>query len=193
MYDRIYLFFMESNIIYPLQLGFRKQYSTFHILISLTKDIRKNLDKGNIGCGNFLDLQKAFDTVEHDILLPKLEHYCIRDVLNHWFKSYLFNRKQFVSINGHVSNQTSVQYGVPQGSILGPYLFLIYINDLNHATKFRKVHQFAYDTNLHHFSKRDANKTSLNVKKTELVIFKHKKKKLERPIRIKISRKRLFL
>ena len=153
MYDRIYLFFRENNIIYPLQLGFRKQYSTFHILISLTKDIRKNLDKGNIGSGNFLDLQKAFDTVEHDILLPKLEHYCIRDVLNHWFKSYLFNRKQFVSINGHVSNQTSVKYGVSEGSVLGPLLFLIYINDLNHAINFFKALYFADDTNPMEFRK----------------------------------------
>ena len=128
MYNRIYKFFCENNIIYPLQFGFRQQYSTFYALISLTEDIRKNLNKGNIGCGIFVDLKKAFDTVEHDILLAKLEHYDIRDMTNNWFKSYLFNRKQFVSINGHVSNQTSVKYGVPQGSVLDPLLFLIYVN-----------------------------------------------------------------
>ena len=135
MYNRIYKFFSKNNI-YPLQFGFRQQYSTFHALISLTEDIRKNLDKGNIGCGIFVDLQKAFDTVEHEILLAKLEHYSIRGMANNWFKSYLFNRKQFVSINGHISNQTSVKYGVPQGSVLGPLLFLIYINDLNLPIKF---------------------------------------------------------
>ena len=128
MYNRIYKFFFENNIIYPLQFGFRQQYSTFYALISLTEDIRKNLNKGNIGCGICVDLKKAFDTVEHDILLAKLEHYDIRDMTNNWFKSYLFNRKQFVSINGHVSNQTSVKYGVPQGSVLDPLLFLIYVN-----------------------------------------------------------------
>ena len=128
MYNRIYKCFCENNIIYPLQFGFRQQYSTFYALISLTEDIRKNLNKGNIGCGIFVDLKKAFDTVEHDILLAKLEHYDIRDMTNNWFKSYLFNRKQFVSINGHVSNQTSVKYGVPQGSVLDPLLFLIYVN-----------------------------------------------------------------
>ena len=72
---------------------------------------------------------------------------------NNWFKSYLFNGKQFVSIYGHVSNQTSVKYGIAQGSVLDPLLFLIYINDLNHAIKFCKVHHFADDTNLLHFSK----------------------------------------
>ena len=198
MYNRIYKFFRESNIIDSLQFGFRQQYSTFHDLISLTEDIRKNVDKGNICCGIFVDLQKGFDTVEHDILLAKLEHYGIRGMTNNWFKSYLFNRKQFVSINGHISNQTSVKYGVPQGSVLGPLLFLIYINELNLAIKFCKVRHFADDTNLLHFSKSvnklnkyinldmknltdwlNANKISLNVKKTELVIFKHKKKKLE--------------
>ena len=69
MYNRVYNFFTKNNLIYPLQFGFRQQYSTFHALISLTEDIRKNLDKGNIGCGIFVDLQKAFDAVEHDILL----------------------------------------------------------------------------------------------------------------------------
>ena len=128
MYNRIYKCFCENDIIYPLQFGFRQQYSTFYALISLTEDIRKNLNKGNIGCGIFVDLKKAFDTVEHDILLAKLEHYDIRDMTNNWFKSYLFNRKQFVSINGHVSNQTSVKYGVPQGSVLDPLLLLIYVN-----------------------------------------------------------------
>ena len=130
---------------------------------------------------------------------------------NNWFKSYLFNRKQFVSINGHTSHQTSVKYVVPQGSVIGPLLFLIYINDRNLAITFCKVHHFADDTNLLHFSKPvnklnkyinldmknltdwlNANKISLNVKKTELVIFKHKKKKLECPIKIKLSRKRLY-
>ena len=133
-----------------------KKYSTVHALISLTENIRKNLDEGNIGCGTFVDLQKAFDTVEHDILLSKLEHYGIRGLANEWFKSYLSNRNQYVSITGYDSNLADVKFGVPQGSVLGPLLFLIYIyiyNDLNQALKFCKVHHFADDTNLLHFSK----------------------------------------
>ena len=127
------------------------------------------------------------------------------------FKSYLSNRKQYVSINGYDSNLADVKFGVSQGSVLGPLLFLVYINDLNQALKFCKVHHFADDTNLIHFSKSvyrlnkyvnldlknltywlNANRISLNVKKTELVIFKHQRKKLDSPIKIKLSRKRLY-
>ena len=211
MYSRIFKFLNDSNSIYPLQFGFRQKYSTIPALISLTEDIRKNLDKGNTGCSIFVDLQKAFDTVEHDILLAKLEHYGIRSLANEWFRSCLSNRKQYVSINGHESSLASVLYGVPQGSVLGPLLSLIYINDLNQAIKFCKVHHFADDTNLLHFNKSvaklnklvnldmknltvwlNANKTSLNVDKTELVIFKHQRKKLDTEIKIKLNRKRLY-
>ena len=150
MYNRMYKFFSDNNLIYLLQFGFRQK---FHALISLTENIRKNLDERNIGCSIFADLQKAFDTVEHDILLLKLEHYGIRGLANEWFKSYLSNRKQYVSINGYDSNLAYVTFGVPQGSALGPLLFLVYINDLNQALKFCKVHHFADDTNIIHFNK----------------------------------------
>ena len=171
----------------------------------------KNLDEGDIGCCIFVDLQKAFNTVEHDILLSKLEHYGIRGLANEWFKSYFSNRKQYVPINGYDSNLADVKFGVPQGSVLGPLLFLIYINDLNQTLKFCKVHHFADDTNLIHFSKSvytlnkyihldlkhltywlNANRISLKVKKTELVIFKHQRKKLDSPIKIKLNRKTLY-
>ena len=104
MLSRIFKFLNDNNSIYPLQFGFRQKFSTTHALISLTEDIRKNLDEGNIGCGIFVDLQKAFDTVEHDILLAKLEHYGIRGLANECFISYLSNRIQYVSINGHESS-----------------------------------------------------------------------------------------
>ena len=211
MYNRIYKFFSDNNLIYSLQFGFRQKYSTVHALISLTDTIRKNLDEGNIGCGIFVDLQKAFDTVKHDILLSKLEHYGVRDLANEWFKSYLSNRKQYLSINDYHSNLADVKFGVPQVSLLGPLLFLIYINDLSQALKFCKVHHFADDTNLIHFSKSvnrlnkhvnlnlknltywlNASKIALNEKKAELAIFKHQRKKLDSPIKINLNRKRLY-
>ena len=94
MYSRIFKFLNDNNSIYPLQFGFRQKLSTTHALISLTEDTRKNLDEGNIGCGFFVDLQKAFETVEHDILLAQLEHYGILGLAKEWFRSYLPNRKQ---------------------------------------------------------------------------------------------------
>ena len=95
-----------------------------------------------------MDLQKAFDTVDYQILLAKLNHYRIRGVSNDWFKSYLSNRSQYVSINIYDSGLPAINCGVPQRSVLGPLLFLLYINDLNQAIKFCKVHHFADDTNL---------------------------------------------
>ena len=97
---------------------------------------------------NFCRLTKAFDTVDHQILLAKLNQFWISRVSNDWFKSYLSNRYQYVSINGYEFGLAALNCGVPQGSVLGPLLFLLYINDLNQAIKFCKVYHFADDTNL---------------------------------------------
>ena len=153
------------------------------------------LDKNKFCAGVFFDLKKAFDTVDHHILLQKLEHYGIRGVADEWFSSYLKNRTGFVSI-GNVSSTTIKELftGVPQGSVLGPLLFLLYINDLHNSVRYAKTYHFADDTSvilsstsLEILSKRinkdlfnlsnwlKANKLSLNVKKTELVIFRSKK------------------
>ena len=96
MYTRIFKFFNNNNLFYPLQFGFRQNYSTAHALISLTETIRKYLGEGKFACGIFVDLQNAFDTVEHNILLTNLGHYGVRGLANDWFKSYLSDRKQFV-------------------------------------------------------------------------------------------------
>ena len=211
IYTRIFKFFNSNTPFYPLQFGFRQNYSTMHALISLTETIRKYLDEEKFVGGIFVDLQKVFDTVEHDILLTKLEHYGDRGLANDWFKSYLSDRKQFVSTNGHVSKLASVLYGVPQGSVLGPLLFLIYINDLNQAIKFCKAHHFTDGTNLLKFSKSitklnkyvnldmknltdwlNPNKISVNVQKTKLIIFKHQRKKIDREVKIKFNRKPLY-
>ena len=148
MYERLYNFLELHHCIYDNQFGFRGKHSTSHALISITEDIRNALDNKNILCGVFIDLSKAFDTVDHTILLSKLYHYGIHGIANDWFKSYLTNRQQFVSINGNNSNQLDMAYGVPQGSVLGPLLFLIYINDLHKAIKYSTVRHYADDTNL---------------------------------------------
>ena len=148
MYKRLYTFLDNKNIIYDLQFGFSQKYSTSYALINITEDIRKALDDGNIGFGVYVDLQKAFDTVDHQILLAKLNHYGIRGISNDWFRSYLSNHNHYVYINGYESGIAAIDCGVPQGSVLGPLLFLLYVNDLNQAIKFCKVHHFADDTNL---------------------------------------------
>ena len=114
----------------------------------MTQQIKEAIDSGNLAVGVFVDFQKAFDTVNHKILLKKLEHYGVRGLANQWFSSYLSNRQQYVSINGVKSKTKPILHGVPQGSVLGPLLFLVYINDLNTCIHISTTRHFADDTNL---------------------------------------------
>ena len=123
MYKRLSNFLDINNLIYSLQFGFQPKYSTNHALINLTESIRQSLDEGSFGCGIFVDLQKAFHTVHHKILLHKLKYYGIQGWYNDWLKSYLSDRKQFVSINGYNSDLMPVDCGVLQGSVVWPLLF----------------------------------------------------------------------
>ena len=105
------------------------------------------------GCGTFIDLQRASDTVNHKILLSKLEHYGICGCVLKWFRLYLFDRKQYGSVNGKSSRLLVVSFSLPQGSVLGPLLFLAYINDLPNASRKLSFYLFADDTNIYHESK----------------------------------------
>ena len=148
MHTRLYNFLDNSGTFYENQYGFRNKHSTNHALIQITEEIREAIDNNKFACGVFIDLQKAFDTVNHNILLGKLQQYGIRGSTLKWFQTYLQNRTQFVIVNGTQSDKLILTHGVPQGSVVGPLLFLIYINDLHRAILFSKTIHFADDTNL---------------------------------------------
>ena len=146
------IFFDEPEILFINQFGFRKKCSTAHSLIEITEKIKESINQGKFGCGIFIDLKKAFDTVNHKILLKKLEHYGVRGAILKWFESYLTDRKQYVFYNGVSSDTKIVTCGVPQGSVLGPLLFLLYINDLPNISEKLNFFLFADDTNIYYES-----------------------------------------
>ena len=128
VHRQLYEFLEFNNHLYTNQFGFRNLHSTNHALITITEKIRKAIDNGEVTCGAILDLQKAFDTIDHEILLSKLEHYGIRGVPLKWFKTFLTQQHQYVSIKNSISETLTNNHGVPQdSSVLGPLLFLIYI------------------------------------------------------------------
>ena len=206
MYHRRYSYLEELKILYPLQFGFREKCSTTHALISITESIRQSTDNNEFGSGIFIDLKKAFDTVNHAILLTKLNHYGIRGVVHDWFKSYLSQREQFVNVNGHNSLSLPVTCGVPQGSILGPLLFLSYVNDLPNTSSLLTFHLFADDANLYFSSKNlshlkanlnhelksvaewmKCGRLALSISRTNFILFHSSKLKPNQSLRIKID------
>ena len=210
MHKRLNDFLELHNVIHPLQFGFRKKHSTAHALTSLTEKVKQTVDDGRFGCGIFIDLKKAFDTVNHSILLKKLEHYGVRGVPLDWFTSYLTNRKQYVSVRGNISETLEVGCGVPQGSVLGPLLFLIYINDLPKVSKKLTFFLFADDTNIYYESQDlteiqktvnkelkkvrkwlDSNRLALNISKTNFVIFHAPRNKPDSQIILKFGKKKI--
>ena len=209
IYKRIYSFIERNDCLYSLQFGFRSKHSTTHALINITEKIRSALDQNKVSCGIFVDLQKAFDTVNHKILLHKLNYYGFRGIINDWFRSYLHERKQKVCINGFESEIKLLHHGVPQGSVLGPILFLLYINDLHNCINYSTTFHFADDTNVLNISdnyktlqknvNRDlnylhqwllSNKISLNKDKTELIYFHKARSKIPTDLKIKMHGKR---
>ena len=146
LYNRLYKFLNQNKCLFNYQFGFWNHHSTNHELIRITEKIRNALAEGKFACGVFLDFQKAFDTVNHKILISKLEHYGIRGLPLHLFQNYLEKRTQFVNINKKA--QMYFQYKSQSVKVLGLLLFLIYINDLNGISNFSKIHNFAEDTNI---------------------------------------------
>ena len=209
VFKQLYDYFLIKNLIYNSQYGFRILHSTELAALELTDRVSQNLDNGELPLAIYLDLSKAFDTLDHEILLSKLKYYGIDGIALNWFSSYLKNRSQYVHFDGTNSSLGSISTGVPQGSILGPLLFLIYMNDIAEATdNFHSV-LYADDTTLTEplssfnlvidSNKIDkkvmesninkeldniykwlcVNKLSLNIPKTKFMIFHHRQKNIE--------------
>ena len=210
VHNRLYMFLEQNNALYDFQFGFRNNHSTNHALIEITEQIRNACDKNLYTCGVYLDLQKAFDTVNHEILLKKLEYYGIKGTSYNWFQSFLCGRMQFTQIKDSESSLKTISHDVPQGSVLGPLLFIIFINDMHNSIEHSKMHHYADDTNLlltdnslkkiNKYVNHDlsllchwlrANKLSLNTSKTEIIIFRPKNKQINKKLNFRISAQKI--
>ena len=191
VYRRLIDYIDKNNILFSKQFGFRQKYSTSMALIEFMNYVSRAIESKLVSIGIFLDLSKAFDSVNHSYLLQKLSFYGIRGISLNWFENYLNNRKQFVIIDQQSSDLCNVVTGIPQGSILGPPLFLLFINDLHYASSKLSFILFADDTNmflsgksvqqLNRDSKTElekvscwfyANKLKVNMTKTNYMVFK---------------------
>ena len=195
VYNRVFSFINKNKLLYNYQFGFREGHGTNAALINLIDRVMRALDEGDYVLGVFLDFSKAFDTVNHAILLSKLNKYGINGIAQKWFRSYLDNRKQYTVFNNSKSSTHLITCGVPQGSILGPLLFLLYVNDIANVSDKLFTLLFADDSNMFIQGKDvndlidnvnvemvslvkwlNVNKLSLNVKKTKFMIFRSKRK-----------------
>lgn len=192
---RLVEFLEDNNYFSPNQYGFRTKSSTLSAVVDITSYIQSQLDKGRHAAGLFIDLKKAFDTVDHRILITKLKGAGLHPKQVQWFRSYLTNRKQYVKINCVHSELDDISCGVPQGSILGPILYLIYVNDIQFLRLFGRLYLFADDTalvyeadsvsELYHMIQEDLKllciwfkkyKLTINIDKTVYIVFSKKNK-----------------
>ena len=146
VYNRISRYLEENDLLSDYQYGFRQNRSTKHAITILIDDVRTSMDQGQLTGSVFMDLRKTFDTVSHGRLLNNLPAYGIKDVAMKWFTSYLFARAQVVNFQGTLSDRKTVTHGVPQGSIFGPLLFALLINDLHTEVTECKILLYADDT-----------------------------------------------
>ena len=204
-FNQLYDYFSSNGLLYESQYGFRKLHSTKLAALEFTDRISQEMDAKKIPFSIFLDLSKAFDTLDHNVLLSKLNYYGIKDTALDWFKSYLTNRTQYVDCNGISSSIREIETGVPQGSILGPLLFIIYMNDIHTVSDNLNFILYADDTTLSSpmcsFTRGcdgnidivstlinselnkiadwlAVNKLSLNVQKTKFMIFHYRQRVL---------------
>ena len=206
MYNRLNSYLVKNSLLTENQFGFKAQHSTSMAVLQLVDQIATQLDNGNLTVGVFIDLSKAFDTVDHSILLDKLSMYGVRGNSFDWIQSYLSGRHQYVQLNEVKSDLLHVNCGVPQGSILGPLLFIIYINDIVNISNILQMILFADDTNLFLSGPNvndictrlnaelcklsrwfKLNKLSLNIKKTNFIVFRPKNKIIANVPKIQID------
>ena len=197
MFNKIMSYLNSKKLFYEHQYGFRSKHSTIHPVLHLLNNCAEvnNMQPKKLTMSIFCDLSKAFDVINHDILIHKLEFYGIRGIAKTWLSNYLTDRKQYVQIENKKSNMCSIECGVPQGSILGPLLYLIYVNDISKSTR-ENILSFADDTSLfisdsnidnlfqranteinNLFNWFCANRLSLNPSKTKYIIIKSPKQK----------------
>ena len=198
VFNQLYAYFVKNKLFYPSQYGFRDKHSTEFAAVELVDRVMEQLDKGNCAISIFMDLSKAFDTLDHKILLQKLRYYGLQNTPLRWFDSYLTGRLQYVEVNGACSDSLPITTGVPQGSILGPLLFIIYMNDIPNSSSEVNFILYADDTSI--FTSIDlsniqnsvdinnelhkvstwlrCNKLSLNISKTKFMFFHHHKKNI---------------
>lgn len=207
VYQQLLNYLEKKQILNEFQFGFRKERSTEQSIIEITECFKKSIDQNMYTCSIFLDFAKAFDTVNHQILLNKLQHYGIRGIPLRWFTSYLVDRKQYVQLE-EKSDVRTVTCGIPQGSSLGPLLFLIYINDISNSSEKLSFRIFADDTTIFASSANlsdleclvnselrkvskwcIANRLSINLKKTNFMIIKSPKKTMTKKVDIKLLNK----
>ena len=148
MHARLIGYFDSNNLLYDAQFGFRPGRSCEHALLTAQHHLLSSMSKKQVSLLLLIDFSKAFDVIEHEILLSKLMHYGVRGIVLDWFKSYLKGRTQFVAIENVDSSPKHIEYGVPQGSILGPLLFVIYINDIPNIAEIAKFILYADDANI---------------------------------------------